>query len=154
MTTTNSSLREKYNLTSAKPSNTVITSSNTSSNLPHKEYDNLGTNELINVLQKEYVIEEKKNKQLSEKNYDALKKELVDFSSQYSGLVYQHITLLEKTSKQYERIVNDNLKKEKAKLEYEQYLREEKIVKLLNACEKIQLLKKSSGDFLMHRRTK
>merc|ERR1711908_205517 len=135
MTTTNSSLREKYNLTSAKPSNTVITSSNTSSNLPHKEYDNLGTNELINVLQKEYVIEEKKNKQLSEKNYDALKKELVDFSSQYSGLVYQHITLLEKTSKQYERIVNDNLKKEKAKLEYEQYLREEKIVKLLTACE-------------------
>jgi hypothetical protein len=59
--------------------------------------------------------EAKKNKQLGEKNYDALKKELVDFSSQYSGLVYQHITLLEKTSKQYERIVNDNLKKEKAK---------------------------------------
>ena len=153
MSTTNSALRLKYNLPKTSTSNSPSPPPNSPSHNAHKHYDNYGTNEFIDVLQKECVIEEKKNKLLSEQNHEGLKKDLVDFSNQYTNVVYEHVSLLEKTAQRYESLVNENIKKEKAKQEYQEYLQQEKTKQLLTACEKIQVLKKKTSAFLASRRT-
>ena len=161
MSSRNSNLRKKYNIPKtnidsendeSKPNNEIACEE--SPRTITNKYNQLETSELIDTLNKDLQEEKEKCKVLEEGNYDAKKKELLEFSEKYSEIIYQHMKVLEETVNELKKMVEKNNTLSTAKVDYEDYISRSDTKCLLETITKLSQLKKDGESFLMSRRTK